>query len=72
MFNAFKTLLSSKKFWALITGMLSLYLVMLFGFDESYAMEIATRITAMVSAYILAQGVADHGKEKAKIEAAKK
>ncbi len=75
MKDALKTLatglLRSKKFAALVTGllvMLAVYpLTRWAGMDEAGAKEIAlplaTKIVAMVSAYLIGQGAADFGKE---------
>jgi len=64
----------SKKFWALITGILSVLAALIapkLGATEEQASAAVTKITALVMSYILGQGVADHGKEKAKAEAPK-
>jgi hypothetical protein len=69
-------LLSSKKFAAMIVGMLSVMfaypLSRWFGMDEAQAAEwsaaASTKAVALASAYCVGQGVADHGKEKAKQE----
>jgi len=71
------SLLGSKKFVALMVGLLvtlSVYpLTRWAGMSEVEAKEIAlpiaTKLMALVSAYMLSQGVADHGKEAKKITA---
>lgn len=60
-----KELLSSKKFVAMIVGLvMSIATKYVPGLDE----ETTYQIVGLVIAYILGQGVADAGKEKAKIE----
>lgn len=64
----------SKKFWALILGifvsLLALFAPKL-GICDEQVHSAVTQITPLVGTYILGQGVADHGKERAKSEAAK-
>ena len=57
-------LLSSKKFWAALIASASTVASQRFGLSTA---EIAA-ITGPLYAYIVAQGVADHGKERAKCE----
>ena len=69
-------MLTSKKFAAMCSGMLSVALAYplsrWFGMDEAQAAEwsaaASAKVVALVSAYCVGQGVADHGKEKAKVE----
>ena len=69
-------LLGSKKFAALLIGLLVTLLAYPLtrwaGVDElgakEIALPIATLVVTQVSAYLVGQGIADHGKEKAKIE----
>jgi len=73
-----KQLLGSKKFIALLVGLLASVITPLLisqiGMDPAeataFAAGVSTKIAAMVSAYMVGQGLADNGKEKAKIEAA--
>lgn len=62
------SLLSSKKFLALLVTLLVLVATRKLGLDEETATELAREIVALAAAYMVGQGVADHGKEKAKIE----
>lgn len=70
-------LLASKKFAALVVGLLAslvqIPLIRWAKLPEEQAMSIAgsvsTKIVAAVSAYLIGQGLADQGKEKAKVEA---
>lgn len=58
-------LFKSKKFQALLVGLIVLLLQQYIpGVDEAKA----TEIVALVVAYIIGQGLADFGKEKAKLE----
>lgn len=63
------TLLSSKKFLALLVTLLVLVATRKLGLDEATATELAREIVALAAAYMVGQGVADHGKEAAKVEA---
>ena len=73
-----KGLLKSKKFAALLAGLLVLVAVYPLtrwaGMSEAEAKEfaepLALKAVAMVSAYLISQGVADHGKEAKKLEKA--
>ena len=62
-------LLKSKKFVAMIIGIIATFLSTRYGFDEVQTKE----IIALVISYIVGQGIADHGKEavKAQVEAAR-
>jgi uncharacterized membrane protein (DUF441 family) len=57
-----KILLSSKKFTAMIIGIVATFLSTRFGLPEEQVRE----IVALVIAYIIGQGVADMGKQTAK------
>lgn len=57
-------LLKSKKFWMSLLGLVSVVLNHLFGMDEQGLLAIG----GIVMAYLLGQGLADLGKEKAKVE----
>jgi hypothetical protein len=60
--------LKSKKLIAMIVGLI--LLIVRSVWPELAEME-TTEIVQLIGAYIIGQGVADHGKEKAKIEAQK-
>jgi hypothetical protein len=66
MLQAFKDLLASKKAIAGIAGAVMI-LVGRLGLDIDS--ELVTQFVSLVIAYIVGQGIADHGKEGAKIEA---
>lgn len=71
--STFGELLDSKKFMASLAGMISVILVTLaghfhLGLDPSVSDTLATKMLGFVAIYVGAQGVADHGKERAKIE----
>lgn len=51
--------LSSKKFLALTTGVITLILVNLLGFNEAVAAKIVDALTVVLTAFFLGQGVAD-------------
>ena len=53
----------SKKFWVLVTGLAALLL----NHYADVAPELTEEMAAMVIAYVLGQGIADHGKEKEKV-----
>ena len=57
-----KVLFSSKKFTAMIIGIIATFLSTRFGLPEEQVRE----IVALVIAYIIGQGVADMGKQTAK------
>ncbi len=58
-----KSLLGSKKFFAFLIGLLMLGFSKLgWGISE----DMVTEVVALVAAYIMSQGIADHGKEAAK------
>ena len=56
-----KSLFSSKKFVAMITGVVAT-LIGKIGWDVST--ETINQVVALVGTYILGQGVADHGKHR--------
>ena len=60
-----KDLLTSKKF---LTAVLTVLLMILGKFGLEIDIEVALAIVLPLLAYILGQGIADNGKEKAKIE----
>lgn len=67
-----KDLLRSKKFVALLTGLIINLAVLVsskIGVSEEMAKDVATKITGLVASYIIGQGVADVSKEAKKIEA---
>lgn len=57
-------ILSSKKGQAMILGLLTLILKNVIGLSDEDAMK----VIGLVGTYLIGQGVADHGKEQAKIE----
>jgi len=61
-------LAKSKKFAALVMGLVSSVLARV-GLSPELAQPVSEMILAMVSVYMVSQGVADHGKEAAKIKA---
>ncbi len=56
-----KSLFSSKKFVAMLTGVLAT-LIGKIGFDVST--ETINQVVALVGTYVVGQGVADHGKHR--------
>ena len=60
-------ILQSKKGQALIIGLIALVCQNVLGLSENMTKE----IVAMVASYLIGQGIADHGKEAAKVEANK-
>ena len=58
----------SKKSWVAITSILSTILVNFIGLPPELVGKIIEAIMAIASAYLIGQGVADAGKEKAKVE----
>lgn len=63
-----KGLLGSKKVVAAIAGALAVVGVRFLGLDDAAAADASLKITGIAVAYLLGQGAADHGKEKAKAE----
>ena len=68
MLEAIKAMLKSKKFHAMIYGILALVFTALSGNMEW--VDAIDKSWALVLAYIGAQGIADFGKEKSKVEVA--
>jgi len=65
-----KQLLSSKKALACIVGLVAVVLSMLLGkLGVSIPEDRVEEIVMLISAYVLGQGIADHGKEKEKAKA---
>lgn len=62
-----KTLLQSRKFIAMIVGFIVIVAAKVFKVDVDPLM--VAEIVALISLYILGQGIADNGKEAAKINA---
>lgn len=65
MLDSLKDAFTSKKFLAAVVGAI----VVAFGQGVGLSDEQSMKISAMVVAYIVGQGVADHGKEKVRLEA---
>ena len=64
-------MLKSKKFVALVAGIVGLLLTTLLGkLGVSVPEERVTEFVALVAAYVLGQGIADMGKGRAEAEAA--
>lgn len=61
--------LGSKKFVAMLVGIAAEFAAVKLGLPEEQLAGLMTDIAAIVSAYCVGQGVADHGKEKALVEA---
>ena len=66
--SVLKALMTSKKFLAMLIGCVLAIAVRL-GMDPEAAKPVAEQIVALVAAYVVSQGVADHGKERALIQA---
>ena len=64
MFGIFK----SKKFWAMVVGAV----VVTAGTQLGLSQDQAVALAAVITGYIVGQGIADSGKERAKIEAGKR
>ena len=62
-------LISSKKAIASVSGVIVSVLVLKLGIGEDQAKEIAQAVVALTVAYVVGQGVADHGKSAAQIAA---
>ena len=58
-----KDLLASKKFWIAVAGIIVMIVGNFTGIPEDQLMAIC----GIIISYILGQGIADHGKEAAKI-----
>ena len=64
MVDTIKAAFGSKKFLATVIGAVVVAAGSAMGLSEEQSMKIA----AMIVAYVVGQGVADHGKEKTKLE----
>ena len=64
--SLWQQLLTSKKFTAMVIGIAATFLATRFGLDEAATQE----VMKVIIAYIIGQGIADHGKEAVKEEAA--
>ena len=62
-------ILKSKKFQVFALGSVMVLLTQVLGFDEATAASIRDGLVKLAKAYLVGQGVADHGKEKAIAEA---
>jgi hypothetical protein len=62
-----RELAGSKKFAAKVIGLV-VVLLLYVGLDKEIAEPVAQLVTVIVVAYLGGQGLADHGKEKAKVE----
>jgi len=62
-------ILKSKKFQVFALGSVMVLLTQVLGFDEATAASIRDGLVKLAGAYLVGQGVADHGKEKAIAEA---
>ena len=62
------TLFSSKKFCGLLATLLALFATRKLGFSEAEALTLSNQIVGIASAYMIGQGIADHGKGKAEAE----
>ena len=58
-------MLRSKKLWATVVGILGVILSTTLGLPR----ETVAEITGLLASYLIGQGIADHGKEAAKIAA---
>lgn len=65
--NLLKSLFSSKKFIAMLAGLIGIVALKVFKISVDPATVI--EIVSLVGAYILGQGISDNGKEAAKINA---
>jgi len=63
--QVFKDLLQSKKFITAIIGVIAV--IAAEGFGVELNTETLASITFMISGYVLGQGIADNGKERAKL-----
>jgi len=62
LWNLGKSLAGSKKFAAMMIGLLML-LGAKIGLDESVSRGLSEQIVALVASFVVGQGIADHGKE---------
>lgn len=65
MKKLFISLFSSKKF---IAALIEVVLIVLTHFGINIPIEVALGLFSPISLYIVGQAIADHGKEKAKVE----
>jgi len=65
MLDTFKQAFSSKKFLAAAIGCVVIALGSALGLSEDQS----TKVAGLIVAYVVGQGVADHGKERVKLEA---
>lgn len=65
MDKVFKELLSSKKFWVLVVGVVAIVVLKSTG---NLDQEVLAALTALFSSYQVGQGIADKGKGAAKAE----
>ena len=60
-------ILTSKKFWITVIGLISLTCIEIF--TNKLPLDLfCSLFAALVGVYTLSQGIADHGKEQAKVE----
>ena len=62
-------MLKSKKFRVFASSVFLLALTQLLGLDEATAAQLQDGLIKLAGAYLVGQGVADHGKEAAKVAA---
>jgi len=62
-------LAGSRKFLVLVAGLALLAAVQIADLDPAQATELSEKATALLVAYLVGQGVADHGKEAARLRA---
>jgi len=58
----------SKKLKAMLIGMMAAFLSTKIGLTEEVTTNLLQALSLIVGSYVLGQGIADHGKEAAKIE----
>jgi len=63
-------LAGSKKFAALLAGLVAVALTKVLKLEPPAAKELGLQVAGLVSAYLVGQGIADHGKESKKLEIA--
>jgi len=61
--DVLKALLASKKFTAMIIGIIATFMSDRFGLPKEQMIQ----VIGLIISYIIGQGIADHGKEAAKI-----
>ncbi|MDB4726480.1 hypothetical protein OAF54_03495 [bacterium] len=62
-------ILKSKKFQVFAASLVVLILTQLVGLEETQALQIKEGLMGLAGTYLIGQGIADHGKEAAKVEA---